>query len=244
MLKYFIEFKNRFFLIIFSCVLSTFAGYTYKEVIIFFISQSSMLSLKNFNYFIFTNVTEILYTHLQILTFMEAQIFLIYSMYNLIIFLCPALFKNEYLFAVFSLKLSFFVWLVTSLCFNFYMTPTTVSFFFSFQEFIHFNLYLEAKLNEFLDIYFLFYYFVVLYAQVFVLLFSVFFHLNLKHKKVQKFRKTCHYFLFLLGGFMTPSDFFIQFPASFFLIIFFECLFFLACLKNYYFNSFLKDYIA
>jgi len=100
--QYVLEIKNRFILIFingFSVILVT---YLHKETILFIVIEPNLLinitkSLESF-YFIFTDVTEVLLVYLRLVIFLSIQVLYIYSLYNLFIYLSPALSYSEYLF--------------------------------------------------------------------------------------------------------------------------------------------------
>lgn len=102
MFRYFLEIKNRLFLLFltwFSIILTI---YLNKETILFTIIQKNSLKTNNKQleifYFIFTNVTEIFSVYLKLITFLNLQTISIYFIYHCFIFIIPALFKSEYLY--------------------------------------------------------------------------------------------------------------------------------------------------
>ena len=86
MTNYFLEIKNRFFLIFIVWLSIILTSYLYKEIILFSIIQRNIS--KNINhqidifYFIFTDVTEILSVYLKLITFLNLQIICAYSNKN------------------------------------------------------------------------------------------------------------------------------------------------------------------
>jgi hypothetical protein len=72
---YYLEIKNRIILLIVTWLFTLFMCYLYKEVILFFILtsthffQSTFENQTEFNYFIFTDVTEIFYVYIDLVVF-------------------------------------------------------------------------------------------------------------------------------------------------------------------------------
>lgn len=237
MLKYFLEIKNRMFLLFITWVSAIFICYLYKEILLFLIVQSNTSANSPYNltflYFIFTNVTEIFYVYLQLIFFLSFQIFIFYSIYHLFLFFSPAFFQVEYFFAVFVLKIISVAWLISMALSNCVLIPLTWDFFLSFQELTTnyaFNLHFEAKLNEYLDFYISLYYLCFFYFQIFVFFF--FYYLTIGLYNIKKFRKLYYYCFVIFATLISPPEILTQLLFSLFLIFTYELLLFIFLLKS------------
>jgi Sec-independent protein secretion pathway component TatC len=178
MIKYLLEIKNRIFLLILTIITTFLISYVYKEILLFLITQPDRLINKNASYsifyFIFTDVTEILFIYIKLIIFLNLQVFILFIIYHCFVFFSPAMFKSEYEFLRIFLKVSLTIWVFSVLISNFFLVPITWNFFFSFQELISsklVNLHFEAKLIEYLEFYISIYYLCVIYFQVFTIFF-------------------------------------------------------------------------
>jgi Sec-independent protein secretion pathway component TatC len=96
---YISEIKNRIFLLFLTWISTIFACYFYKEIILFYILNSTngnKIEYTVMNYFIFTDVTEIFQIYMQLIFFISNQIILIYFFYHYLIFLSSGLYTFEY----------------------------------------------------------------------------------------------------------------------------------------------------
>ena len=237
MLKYFLEIKNRLFLLILTCVSTVLVCYLYKEVILFlFFKPNNFLtpSLNTF-YYIFTNVTEVFSVYIQLITFLSYQVFLIYFIYHSFTFLSLAMFKIESFYLKVFLKLSFTVWVCSIFLTNFILVPITWNFFLSFQDVISskfIKLHFEAKLNEYLTFYILIYYLCIFYCQIFTILFFFLNSSSNKAKTIKKFRKLYYFFFVVFSTTICPPDVFSQIFISSLIILFYELIVFIILLRN------------
>ena len=95
--NYFLEIKNRLFLVGFLWVTVFITCYHYKEVILFLlIYNNSKLYSLNDVYFIFTNITDLFSMYFSLSYFVSNQIFVLVFSYHIVVFLSPGLFKFEY----------------------------------------------------------------------------------------------------------------------------------------------------
>jgi len=239
MIKYFLEIKNRIFLLLITILSTLLISYLYKETLLFLITQPERLTFKNGYYsafyFIFTNVTEILSVYIQLITFIGFQIFLLFTIYHCFVFFSPAMFKSEYFFLFTLFKVSITIWFFSAMVSNFLVIPITWDFFFSFQDLFSskfVNLHFEAKLTEYLDFYILIYYLCITYFQVFTILFFFLNYMSNKTKIIQKFRKIYYYFFVVFSTLISPPDLISQFFISLVLIFIYEILVFIIIIKT------------
>src|SRR5210317_1688135 len=104
--KYYVEIKNRCFLLSTCWIFTLLTCYFYKEVILFILINSSNYVEQ---YFIFTDISEIFYVYLQLTLFVTNQVTLLMILYHGIIFLSSGLYKFEYK----KLKFAFQVYIVS-----------------------------------------------------------------------------------------------------------------------------------
>jgi sec-independent protein translocase protein TatC len=212
--NYFLEIKNRFFILFLVCLSVFLVCYTFKETLLFsIVKQSLSFCLKEFSYFIFTDVSEVFYVYIKLIFFLVNQILCLYFFYNLIIFISPGLYHSEYFYVAFIFKASFFVFIFSVFIYHKFFFPFSWNFFLSFQQFesLKTNLYFESKISEYLLFYISFYYICVFYFQIFVILLITFDFLKGKGViKLKMFRKFFYYFFVIISTLITPPDVFSQ----------------------------------
>jgi len=240
MSKYFLEIKNRSILLLLTWFSTIVVSYFYKETLLFIIVQPNTFLNVNehlaFFYFIFTDVTEILTVYLKLIMFLSSQIFFIYLIYHFFLFLSPAFFHVEYLYCRFSIQAMSFLFLFSSVLVTFFLIPFTWNFFLSFQDLIaahSFNLYFEAKLNEYLSFYIKFYYLCGFYCQFFVFLLLFLNHTDANRKLLKKFRKFYHYCFIIFSTLISPPEILSQIFISLIVIFIYEFLLIFFLLKIY-----------
>lgn len=222
--NYLKEIKNRFILILICCFFSIFVCYHYKEIILFVIIQSNNCS--EF-YFIFTNVTEILYVYLDTIMFFNIQIFFCYFLYNLFYFFSSALFKSEFLYIIKIFKIIFIFWIFSLFVLNKFIIPISWNFFLSFQQLTvkySFTLYFESKITEYLAFYKSSYYLCTFFVQFF--LFCFFYFNKNSILQIKKYRKIYYFSFLLIVTFLIPPDIFFQLIFSFILLMLYELFLF------------------
>jgi sec-independent protein translocase protein TatC len=236
MIKYLLEIKNRFFLLLVTYLFLVFAIYYYKEIIIFLIIQSkTKFDHTNFNYLIFTDVTEIFSVYIKLILFFSTQVIIIFFFYHVIVFLTPALFKNESFYLKKIFKLIFFIWLFSAFISTKILIPITWNFFLSFQKLIiqttPLNIYFEAKIIEYFYFYIYFYFLSLIYFQIGIILFLIFNYFSISLPIIKKFRKV-NYFSFILTSTILCPDINSQLMLSFIIIISYEIFIFIFCFSK------------
>jgi len=231
MLKYILEIKNRLFLICIAWFSTIFISYFYKEILLFITVQINEHYYPTSFYFIFTNLIEIFNTYIKLIVFLTNQIFSLYFLYHLFLFISPALFKLEYKYFYYLIKRIILVWFFSIIFFTYVFLPLTWSFFLSFQNFIVINLYFEAKLNEFLLFYISLYYLCIFYCMVFMFLFFILNYININSKFIKKLRKIYYYLFIFFSTLISPPDIFNQVFISLFIIVAYEFLIITLILK-------------
>jgi sec-independent protein translocase protein TatC len=234
--KYFLEIRNRFFLLLYGWIFTAIITYFYKEILLYLLIKPNFFSMSSIPvYFIFTNITEILSTYLKLIYFFSNQIVLIYVVYHVLMFLSPGLYYFEYKLLKKGILLSFFFFFFSILILNVTILPTCWYFFLSFQKTIAqntVNLYFEAKINEYVNFYINLYYMCNLNCQMFMII--IFFLISMKDdlNLIKKFRKTFYLIFFIFATIITPPDIATQLILSSCIISVYEFLIFSVLFKN------------
>jgi sec-independent protein translocase protein TatC len=237
MLNYFLEIKNRLLLLFLTFFSMLLIIYFYKEIILFLIVNSNkyVYFYKNTGvfYFIFTDVYEIFYVYMQIFFFLCLQTNFLYLVYHFFIFIGPAIYKSEYIIVSNWLKISMVVWLISIFFAHYLIIPLTWNFFVNLQSLkISFNLYFEAKLNEYILFYVSLCCLCIFYFQTIVYIILFFFYSNIdKTKNIKQLKKVNYFLFFIFSTLFSPPDVFSQITISFTFIFLYEILVFCLLLK-------------
>ena len=224
--RYYLEIKNRFFLILISWVATLFVCYLNKELLLFLFSQPNLIySNEIVFYFIFTDVKEIFSVYIQLIFFIGNQILFLYLMFHLIAFISFGLYQYEYYYLKLIFRFSLVFWCFSILILSKILLPISWNFFLSFQSYTNLNalnLHFEAKLSEYLNFYILFYQICTLYCQLFVGLVFLFEYIGVHIELLKKFRKFFYYFFIFFSTMVTPPDIISQILFSISIILIYE----------------------
>ena len=234
---YYLEIKNRFFLLFVCWLCVTFTCYMYKEILLFlFVNFSNYIVLSALKpYFIFTNVTEIFSVYTQLIFFISNQVLFIKFCYHLLMFLSLGLYRFEYVNLKFTLKVLVLSWGLSLFLVNQILVPLSWNFFLSFQESNELKtitLFFEAKLSEYFDFYINLYYICLLNFQFFILLTLIINNLSADLSKVKSVRKIFYFIFVIFSTLTTPPDVLSQLFVSSLLIIIYELLIFFRIFKE------------
>lgn len=234
--KYFLEIKNRLFLVFLAWISTLIIAYIYKEILLFLIVKPILqFSNVKFSYFIFTSLTEIFSTYIKLIYFIGYQILYIYMYYHIYLFLIPSIYHFEYkIFKIFFL-LGIFFGGCSIIFFNKILLPLSWNFFLSFQEILSkkaLTLFFEAKLSEYVNLYIFFYYICYFNFQIFVFIFIFFNYINKKIKTLKNLRKIFYFIFFFLATVLTPPDIISQVIFGLNMIVIFEILIVSILFKN------------
>lgn len=209
--NYLIEIKNRFFLILYSWLFTLIICYIKKENLIYLYIKPCLYLFKEKNlYFIYTNLSDIFYTYINIIIMTSIQITLFYILYQNYIFLKPGLYKSEFTRIKFVIISLFNLWIITLLLIYNIVLPFSWKFFLSFQNNINetnnFSFFFEAKLDEYIL-------FVITTFNICIFnlacIYCILTVLNTKSgllKNLKLYRKIIYFILFLLASIVTPPD--------------------------------------
>lgn len=239
------EIKYRLFyyilvFIMFFCVFLFFS----KEILFFIVKPLLAHNGEEvFSYFIFTNMSDLLYLYLKI-SFLLAFIF---SFPALLLqfwcFLVEGLYKYENIFLSLLFSFSFFFnYIIIKLLYN-YVIPLIWSTLTGYELTSNnslFGLYYEARITDYVDFMFsiisIFYCFLIFPVLMICLLYINFVYII----SLLKIRKYIYIIFFIIGGIITPPDILSQFLIALFTIILYEVTVFGGLVFYYYKNEEIK----
>lgn len=236
--SYYLEIKNRLILLSLGWLSTILVSYAFKEILLFIIAKQSVIfinSSKDTFYYIFTNVTEIFHVYVTLIFFTGNQITILYLFYHSIVFIIWGLYKPEYKYLGFILKICCFFFFFSIAIFNKVLFSFSWDFFSSFQNFItlkSLNLHFETKLDEYVKFYVTSHYICILYFQIFLLFIFLFDCIGNQLRAIQKFRKLFYYSFFMFSTLVTPPDVSSQIILSCSIIFSYETLMFCIILKK------------
>ena len=233
MYKYYIEIKNRIFLLVVTWLSTVFISYMYKEILLFLCIKPTINVLTN-TYFIFTNLTEIFSTYLCLIYFIGNQILLVFILYHILIYISPGLYYYEYKNLKLIFSLGVFFWIFSIVILQKTILPFSWQFFLSFHNSLTnqtFSLYFEAKINEYLNFYITLYYLCNFNFQVFILLYILLDYMKKNLNFIKQFRKLFYFLFVLTATIITPPDIISQIALSMCIITLYELIIFTIILK-------------
>ena len=236
MIKYIIELQSRFILLM-LCWINTFViVYLYKEILLFEILKTNIKKTDvNFNYFIFTNVTELFATYIKLGYFISNQILHMYILYNFLYFMAPGLYNREYNLLKFIFQLIFLFWVLSLTFLNIFFAPVMWEFFLSFQNTLTkqlFNVHFEAKIAEYLDFFIKTCHGCNLQFQLLVCLVLFLSYFSVNKNSIRKNRKSFYFLFLLIATMLSPPDLISQSLICLSLILFFEFIVLVCLLLN------------
>jgi sec-independent protein translocase protein TatC len=231
--KYYLEIKNRFFLLIICWGFVSMVCYLYKEPILFLlIKSSSYLQVSNDKpYFIFTDISEIFYVYLQLTFFISNQVVIAMLFYHTLLFLSSGLYQFEYRKLQFAFKVFILAWLSSIFLLNKFIIPLSWSFFLSFQQTENISFFFEAKIVEYFNYFTNLYYICFINCQILTVITLLLNNFSKNLKKIRKFRKLFYLIFVIFSTLTTPPDIISQVLVSVSLIASYELLLFSNILK-------------
>jgi len=216
-LSHWYEIKIRFFYLIFSFIFTLVVSYFYSEVILYFYVVPFISEFKE-KKFIFTDLSEGFSSCLSVSFNTSILLSFALIVYSINSFLIIGLYKKEY----FVLK-SIYISSGLSLMFSFYIyksfiLPSIIFFFGHFESSKLFELSLEAKISDYLELIFSSFYLTSFALQLPVILFFLMRFNKIKVLFFIRRRKESTVFIFVLGALFSPPDILTQmlivFPLS------------------------------
>ncbi len=226
--KYFLEIKNRIFLIFLTWFFTVLVCYCYKETLLFFLIKFNPVVYKTYSfYFITTNLLDLFNVYLKISFFLSYQVTLFVSLYHILLFFYTALFKYELNILKYSFLLSIICYCITLIIFNLYILPNIWAFFLSYQTNQlekGLNIFFEAQITEYARFYIESCWSFIIINQVFVLIFVCLNFVKDKIIFIKKTRKLIYASFLVFSTIITPPDIISQVIVSLLLMLFYEAI--------------------
>ena len=236
MINYFIEIRNRIFLLFISYLLLFIVIYYYSYflLILTIFLNKEIINNNILNYFIFTSISDLFFIYLKLAaSFSNYLIYFVIS-YHLICFLKPGLYKKEFLSIKFYFQVNFIFNLTLLLLFNNTLLPFISQFFFNiyFDKNNYINLFFEANICEYFIFYKKTYLSFFINFQIMVLFLLCLNYFDLNSKMIKKIRKIIYLMILLFSTAITPPDVISLLLFYFILLSLFEINFFVTVLKK------------
>ena len=229
--RYYLEAKNRFFLIFLTWFSVSIVCYYYNKILIFFlIDQINYIGLSESNpYFIFSDVTDVFYVTFNLVFFISNQICFLLFVYHILLFFSSGLYRFEYKKLITFLRISFVFGICSIFVLNHVLLPFSWNFFFKFQEQMSLpvvSLFFEANFKEYFNFYINLYYLSLVNFQIFLCVLFFLNSINYKVQSIRMFRKFLYYIFIIFSTLITPPDVFSQLFLSCCFILVYESLIF------------------
>jgi len=233
------EIKYRVLYFIFSFLFNFFIWLFYSKESLFLIVRPLLNLTKGeqFSYFIFTNMTDVLFIYIKIalilafvvalpFLFLQVWFFLVQGLYN---------YEKNFLGIIFFLFIFLFINLIYFL--YTFLIPFIWFFFINFEltssESL-FGMYYEARINDYVDFMFYIFFIFCCFLQFPILMIFLLYFNFLKIDFFINYRKYFVILFFVLGGLFSPPDILSQIFISCFILIIYEIILFLnLLLQNY-----------
>lgn len=213
-LDHWFEIRSRLIYTSLSFIMTFMTSYLYSDIIMY-ICVSPFVSRFNDRKLIFTNLLEAFSSCLSIslnVTLMTTLFFLIYSIFS---FLKPGLYESE----LYILRLSL-QFLICNLCFSIYLVyfvilPAVIDFFTQFESSRLFELTLEAKISDYLELVLQCTFWISIIFQIPLLIFLCLRFNAINITELTKKRKEFIVICFIIGTLLSPPDIFTQLLIAF-----------------------------
>jgi sec-independent protein translocase protein TatC len=226
--KYYLEIKNRLFLLFTTWSFVSIVCYFYKETLLFVLINSTQNLLHASSYFIFTDVSEIFYVYLRLAFFISNQITVVMFFYHLLIFLALGLYRFELNKIQFTFKIFIVTWLSSMVLLYKFLIPFSWSFFLNFQQskigLQPVSFFFEAKIIEYFN-YLTNVYYICLLSCQFLIIITLLLN-SISNKKNKMFRKLFYLIFVIFSTLITPPDVISQIIVTVNLIVMYEMIIF------------------
>jgi len=200
-------------LIVFCWTMSFSLCFAYKEVLLYVCLKPS-LHTKILNlHFITTNIFEMFTSYLIVAHLLSNCVVSLFIIYQILAFLLPSLYNNEIVIVKKVLKVSFISLFFSSFFFYTILLPISWEFFLGYLPLSHslkIAIFLEPKLQEYLEIFSYIYFITCLNVQLLILLIFYVNQTKNKTRFLKLYKKFYVFLLFILAAFLTPPDIFSQ----------------------------------
>jgi len=240
MFNYFFELKIRILYTLIFCLLLIIISFFYKESLLFFLVEPSIKFTQTVNpYFIYTNLTEVFSTYVEMSVSVSLYLTLPLVFYQLWQFFIPGLYPKE----ISQIKPVIFIGLINYLLISFFLYNPILSWlWFFFTGFGNgesdlLGIHLEAKLNEYLKFINHLYFYIGLLLQFFLTtIISLLFFISGNILKLINFRKYFYVGVIVLAALVTPPDVVSQLVVACPLFFFYELVLFIILIQKEYKN--------
>lgn len=227
-LMYLEEIKNRIFLSIVAWLTCSLINYAYLDNLLYIMIKPCLYECENDFYFIFTDVSEPFYTNINLILSTSNQLLYLFLYFHFVIFIKPGLYNNEYNYIKsFTLYGSLLFIVYFKINYNL-LIPWSFLFFFNHQKQQKIDFFFEAKMDEYIGIFFFAYKLSVLSAVVCILLLSSLINNNKLKYLAKLYRKYFYILIITIASIVTPPDIVSQIILSFIIIIIFEIINYIA----------------
>jgi sec-independent protein translocase protein TatC len=226
--KYYLEIKNRLFLLSTTWGFISIVCYFYKEALLFVLINPTQNLLEASSYYIFTDVSEIFYVYIQLTFFISNQITVLMFFYHLLVFLALGLYRFEFNKLKFTFQIFIITWLSSIILLYKFLIPFSWSFFLNFQKnkmgLQPVSFFFEAKIVEYFN-YFTNLYYICLLSSQFLIIIAVLLN-SISNKKNKMFRKLFYLIFIIFSTLITPPDVISQIIVTINLIVIYEMIIF------------------
>lgn len=199
------EIRIRFFYVIFSFTCTFVVSYGFSDVLMY-LYVSPFLDKLNDKKFIFTNLSEAFTSCLFVSFYTAFVLTCILFVYTLFCFLKPGLYKKEIHILNFIFRLLISCFLISIILIYEFILPNIIGFFVTFESSRLFELTLEAKILDYLDLILSCVFYCCIFFQVPILIFClIYFHLIRIETFIDK-RREYIIVCFILGAILSPPD--------------------------------------
>jgi len=224
--RYVNEIKSRAICIIVSCCISSYMTYTYKAVLLYILIKPSQNILsKQGLYFIYTNLSELFYTYIDLVITVTAHSSGIFILFQIISFLKPGLYYSEKKLINKYFIILIITWFITIFATYKYIIPFSWTFFINIQDSIGDNkmdFFFEAKLNEYLSFVTSLFNILLLNLLLINILLTYVYEKKETIYYIKLFRKKIYFALFFIASIITPPDIISQLTVGFMSIFLLE----------------------
>lgn len=238
------EIKNRLILILISLTSLLVVTFYYQKTLLYLsVKPSLFLFQEDSFYFIFTDLTEIFITYVNLNTFVSLNITGLLTLLHFFFFLTPIFYFLEYEIVKKKVILVITFWITSFLVSYYVIIPSSWEFFLNFQktntkkDATHFfEIFFEARISEYVD------FFIdvqIMSAAIVFTVFGVFSFFIEKEKdaiaKIKVYRKHIFFVIFFLSAIISPPEISVQLTISGLICLLFEMILMKHLFYKYYF---------
>ena len=199
------ELKLRFLYLIFSFILTFVVSYFYSDILMYFYVLPFISKFEQ-KRFIYTNLSEVFSSCLLVSLNITVVITVLLSLYSIFCFLKPGLYKKEFYIFKTSLKLLISSILISISFVYLIIFPGVIKFFIHFENFNFFDLSLEAKILDYLELAFSCLFWISFIFQVPIVVFLLIYFNLITINFFISWRKECILICFIFGALFSPPD--------------------------------------